>query len=87
MLKVESALNTDTDLNPLVASSVSDPTANGEETAASSEPVTVDHSSEHRLSPSISCHDKAIEPRIELREAFNRIRDFCEIFWQVCGYC
>ena len=43
--------------------------ANGEETAAPSEPVTVDHSSEHRLSPSISCHDKAIEPRIELREA------------------
>ena len=63
-------MNTDPDLNPLlVASSVSDPTVTGEEISAPSEPVSVNHSSEHRVSSSISCHDKATEPRIELRDA------------------
>ena len=67
-MKVAQSLNADSDLNPLVASS--DPTLDGEENSAGhSDPVNVDHTSERRLSPSISCHDKAVEPRIELRGA------------------
>ena len=64
-------MNTDPDLNPLVASPGGGySTVTGEEmSAAPSEPLSVDHSSEHRLSPSISCHDKATGPRIELRVA------------------
>ena len=61
------SLNADPDLNPLVASS--DPTLAGEENSALSDHLSVHHTSEHRLSPSISCHDKAVEPRIELRGA------------------
>ena len=45
----------------------SNPTLAGEENSAHSDPLSVHHTSEHRLSPSISCHDKAVEPRIELR--------------------
>ena len=48
----------------------SNPTLAGEENSAGhSDPVNVDHTSERRLSPSISCHDRAVEPRIELRGA------------------
>ena len=66
--EVSQSLNADPDLNPLVASS--NPTLAGEENSVGhSDPLSVDHTSEHRLGPSISCHDKAVEPRIELRGA------------------
>ena len=50
-----------------MSSSASDPKVTREEISAPSEPISFDHLSEHRLSTSISCHDKATEPRIALR--------------------
>ena len=41
--------------------------ATGEEASLPPEPARLNHSSEHRVGPSIVCQDKAAEPRIELR--------------------